>query len=160
MSDERETYGSGLSLTKTAVALGVVVALFAWGVAAAEYAADAEGWASVAAPEDAEDLSDGGLRRNRGAGLRLMIGALLAFLWNGVVQLPNAPWVIGFTLMNKPLIAVLFVLAELAIAGGAFFLRKLDAELHGDSSKESERPVRPRQKKKRRPTRRPPPGYG
>ncbi|MEM9702657.1 MAG: hypothetical protein AAF907_09455 [Planctomycetota bacterium] len=35
MSDERETYGTDLSLTKTAVTIGVVVALFGWGVAAA-----------------------------------------------------------------------------------------------------------------------------
>ncbi|MFH5803909.1 hypothetical protein [Alienimonas sp. DA493] len=158
MSDETDTYGTGLSLTKTAVILAVVVALFAWGVAAAEYAAEADGWASVEAPD--EDASPGGLRRNRSAGLRLMIGALLAFLWNGVVQIPNLPWVIGFTLTDRTWIAVLFVLAEAAIVGGAFLFRKLDAELHGQTVRESERPVRPQPRKKRRPVRRPPPGYG
>ncbi|QDT14857.1 hypothetical protein [Alienimonas californiensis] len=158
MSDETETYGTGLSLTKTAVILAVVVALFAWGVAAAEYAAEAEGWTSVDTPD--EDASPGGLRRNRSAGLRLMIGALLAFLWNGVVQIPNAPWVAWFALTNRWWIVVLFLLAELAIAGGAFLLRKLDAELHGKTVRESERPVRPQRRKTRRPARRPPPGYG
>ena len=157
MSDARETDGDGWSLTKMTVALALVTALFGWGVAAAEYATEAEGWSSVPPPGEAGDAPRLG-RRARGGAIRMAYRSFVEFVWNGVVQLPNAPWVAGFVLTERPWLTVLFLCLEAALIGGALLLRKLDAELHGKPVRASDRPAKRR--KKRRPTRRPPPGYG
>ena len=165
MSDpaNAETYGGTLSLTKAAVAVGAVLALFFWGVAAADYARDTQGWTALGTPEEEGfDRKVGRLAR-RSAPMRASWRALTRWGWNGVVQIPRAPWVLGHTLTDRPWLAGLFVLLEGGVFGGALLFRKLDAELNAPPP--SERRDRSRDRpaprdRPRKPKRRPPPGYG
>ena len=159
-SDADETDGGGLSLTKTALAVGLVIALFGWGAAAADYARDTQGWAAVdPPPEDGV----GGRRARRSLAVRSLVTALWRFGTNAAIQVPRAPWVLGHSLKNQPWVAAVVVVLELGVIGGALLFRKLEADLSGPPAsvrrdRRRDRPVRRDRPRKRK--RRPPPGYG
>ena len=169
MSDD-ETYGGSLSLTAVTAAVAAVLCLFAWGVAAADYAADHQGWRSVDAPEES-GVSGGTRRTRRRAAGRLFVTSAWRFATNAVRQIPNAPWVVGYAVTDSPVFCTLFLLAQGGLLGGALLLRKFDAELNGKPAPKKRPQAKPataadapaRPKKKRRPAgpkRRPPPGFG
>ena len=107
-----------------------------WGVAAAEYAGAAQGWTATGLPAPgspaADALAESGARIDGdGIGRRGRVRAFRRFVWNGVAQLPAAPAVVAFTLSERRRVAAVLGVLELVLIGGAFLLRKLDAELHG-----------------------------
>jgi hypothetical protein len=124
------------SIRKVAIALAIAIAFLGWAFCAADYAREVEGWqAGGSAP-----VVDGGISyttHGRAAlGLVAIFQALLMFLWNSIVQLPDLPFVAIHVLKNTIWLVVIFLLLEGLVVLFVWYDRKLNAEWGGTSRRE------------------------
>jgi|SRR5579872_568604 len=117
----------GKSIRWMVIALLVAVACIGWAVAAASYASDIG------------EFNRPDMPMGRGAAMRggviWLVGGLARFLWNAVVQVPNAHRVALHTVTEHP---VLLILTTVVAAGVGLFGRWM-SRLERQFAKEDER---------------------
>lgn len=135
--DESTQQESGWSLKWVIMALMILVAFLCWGLAAAGYARANFGWRENAGVEDFKQLTGGreniSPRRGRSVMVAMAIKALLEFLWNGLVQLPRFPWVIGHAFTKSIWVVIVFGVLECLLGFMWWKLAALDKELAKES---------------------------
>ena len=121
MSNDRDTPGKSITWVVRMTIL--LVAVFGWGVMAAEYAKRAEGWNPLV--------------QERGVSIPVLrpIVRLAAadgfarFAANAVVQLPNAPAVIWFNIRELPWLPLGIVVVEGLVVAAGVGMRRLEKHL-------------------------------
>jgi len=119
----------GKSIRWMVIALLVAVALIGWAIAAASYASDVEGFQSPDVP----------LGQGRGAArvgtIVWLVSGLARFLWNAVVQIPNAHRVAAHTVTQHPVLLLLIVLSAVGVGLFGWWMSRLERQF----AKEDER---------------------
>ncbi|MBM83957.1 MAG: hypothetical protein CMJ78_25660 [Planctomycetaceae bacterium] len=148
MSDEAST----LSINNVVILLMILVALFAWAMAAAGYAHDAENWRKDIDPT--EDIVVPAGRKTGRVTFLIQAGkALLDFLWNAIVQVPNCVAVISTMFSDRLWLVILTGVLEGGIFAGGHFMKKLEKQLAADPR--MPRPTRKKKNSKKRKRRTP-----
>jgi hypothetical protein len=119
----------GMSIRGMVIALLIAAAFMTWAVAAANYASEFEGFSRPDMPAGA-----GRSAAMRG-GIALFVVGLFRFLWNAIVQVPNAHHVAWHTVTSHPLLLV----AAALFAGGVGLFGWLTAKLERKFEMENER---------------------
>jgi cytochrome bd-type quinol oxidase subunit 2 len=105
------------------IALLVAVALMGWAIAAASYASDVEGFQKPDVP-----LARVGM-------IVWLVGGLAHFLWNAVVQIPNAHRVAAHTVTQHPVLLLLIALSAVGVGLFGWLMSRLERQF----AKEDER---------------------
>jgi cytochrome bd-type quinol oxidase subunit 2 len=113
----------GKSIRWMVIALLVAVALMGWAIAAASYASDVEGFQKPDVP-----LARVGM-------IVWLVGGLAHFLWNAVVQIPNAHRVAAHTVTQHPVLLLLIALSAVGVGLFGWLMSRLERQF----AKEDER---------------------
>ena len=110
----------GLSITSVVVLIASLIALIAWRVFAAEYAGEFEGFKPRGS----------GIVRGRLTLLIEGISAMFSAMGNGIRQIPNSIAVIRFTLSQRFVFFIAFLVVEGLIVGGGVAMKRLEHQLN------------------------------
>jgi hypothetical protein len=110
------------SLTWIVVMIMVCIALFGWGFLAGSYTG---AYATNMSEMTSEQLKELSVRTPSGAGR----GAIVAFVGNALVQLPNFPAVISWHLSNRVWLPLTIIALEAGALLGAVALKKVESAL-------------------------------
>lgn len=115
----RKSKRDGKSIRWMVTALLVAVGFMGWAIAAASYASDAEEFRPPGMPV-------GGRGAARGGAIILLVGGLVRFLWNAVVQIPSAHRVASHTITRHPVLLLLTALAAVGVGLVGWWMSRLE----------------------------------
>ncbi|MBC8116605.1 MAG: hypothetical protein H7062_19605 [Candidatus Saccharimonas sp.] len=131
----KKSKSQGMSIRTMTILVGVVMACFLWGVAAAMYD-NANGGLWIAGPVNGERL-------RRPSPLGMLIASVIAYVSNTVMYLPHLPWVVGFILTERTWFAIVALLVEGAVIGFGFWMARLQKTLDSGQAFKTKRRSRP-----------------
>lgn len=112
------------SITWIVAGVMIVVAVFGWGCLASAYAG-----AHAPVVDDDDEVGMPRMRVGRGAAIVMAFVAILTFLYHSISEIPNLPWVIGWSLSNRFGLVLGILLVELLVIGGGLGLKSLEKKL-------------------------------
>ncbi|MEK6261996.1 MAG: hypothetical protein AABP62_25640 [Planctomycetota bacterium] len=132
----KNSKSEGMSLRTMTILVGLVVAFFLWGVAAAMYdSAQGGRWTMGESPD--------GTRLRRPSPVGMFIAGTIAYAANTVMYLPHLPWVVGFILTERTWFAIVALLVEVGVVGFGFWLSRLQQALDSGQAFKTKRKSRP-----------------
>lgn len=107
----------GKSIRWMVIALLVAVGFLGWAIAAAGYA------------RDIGEFDPPGRGAGRSGGIVLLVGGLVRFLWNAVVQIPNAHRVAFHTVAHHPVMLLLTALSAVGVGLFGWWMSRFEQQL-------------------------------
>jgi cytochrome bd-type quinol oxidase subunit 2 len=105
------------------IALLVAVAVMGWAVAAASYASDVDEFGPPDRPV------------GRAAASTWLVVGLVHFLWNSVVQIPNAHRVAWHTVTRHPVLLIVTALFAVGVGLFGWWMSRLERQLAKDDQR-------------------------